>query len=789
MEQEELEKVLDSSWQAFRTHLLRSLDQHRVSYGNEVASKFVNNDSYLFAIDSTDLCKDSFPLGPLTPLSESPPAKLLEATELDTSQQLWEKKMKDEECRAECSMGSSSGAASYKIGASYLESRIAHLSTDQQRAIQRRLRLRLGAISSSKLVSGKSLHEAICALGLTRYGVEEINEVVNDLGAFINLSFKNTKSRSFMGEDFLQEEFHRFGMPAWRWPQQRDSISTIHAFGSDKNKKETRKFDAVPAKALMELLLAVDGDVPRRIFGPSLSTFEAIREVLLAGDTNRLVAELTAVRLNDLAAPPEPLHPLLLVEPVVAILIVANAVMMGFQTDPRYENWEGWIYFEVTFATLLLAEIFCRTRFQGCRKFWCGQEASWNYFDVFLAATGMTDIIMRVALRDTVEFFGVQSVLRLCRLVRLVRIIKAFRLKFMGELRLMVKGWIAGLWTLSLAFTLLFTVIYVISGFATMTIGNSPKTAELGLEAYFRTLPDAMFTSFRCFTGECVDERGFPIHDLLASEFGVIFILGYVVSYMLVSMGIFNVILGVYVEITMKAAKETEANTSEQHARESIRIARVTRELLKKFAAAYRAFQDFDDVDHFTQFGGLEVDNQGGFTDEDLPDDIAITKELFLLVVQERSVQALMDQLDLPANRAQLFDAIDADGSGTLQVAELVQGLLKVRGEVSKSDAVASLLAAKSIQSMVLEMKAELLEQINQFRKDFAAERTAPSVRTSWIPLQLNHAESPRLEEEMPVSIPQSRSPLSTLRAPTKPKILEALDDKPQISPKAILKP
>ena len=80
-------------------------------------------------------------------------------------------------------------------------------------------------------------------------------------------------------------------------------------------------------------------------------------------------------------------------------------------------------------------------------------------------------------------------------------------------------------------------------------------------------------------------------------------------------------------------------------------------------------------------------------------------------------LQALMDQLDLPANRAQLFlepkwmqrnwqglllqneaeciltprvrlqilprfDAIDADGSGTLQVAELVQGLLKVRGEV-----------------------------------------------------------------------------------------------------------
>ena len=30
--------------------------------------------------------------------------------------------------------------------------------------------------------------------------------------------------------------------------------------------------------------------------------------------------------------------------------------------------------------------------------------------------------------------------------------------------------------------------------------------------------------------------------------------------------------------------------------------------------------QDFDDPDHFMHFGALEVDNQGGFTDEDLPE-------------------------------------------------------------------------------------------------------------------------------------------------------------------------
>jgi len=649
------------------------------------------------------------------------------------------------------------------MGASYLESRIGDLSPEQQRAVRRKLRLRLGVISSKKLISGKSLHDAVCALGLTRYDLAEINDLVNNLAMFIGLSFSNAPSKSIITEDLVQEDFNRFGMPTWQWPKFRESISQMQHFSEKKSKKV---YEVVPAAPLMELLLAVDGDVHRRIFGASLPIFQAIREVLLAGDTNRLVAELTFVRLNDLAAPPEPVHPLLLVEPLVALLIVANAVMMGFQTDPRYENWEGWIYFEVTFASLLVLEILCRINIQGCRKFWCGLEAVWNYFDVFLAAAGWTDILTQVLLRDTPEIFGAQSVLRLCRLVRLVRIIKAFRLKFMGELRLMVKGWIAGLWTLSLAFTLLFTVIYVISGFATMTIGSSPQIVDLGLEPYFRTLPDSMFTAFRCFTGECVSDKGYPIHSLLASEFGNVFVFGYVGSYMLVSMGIFNVILGVYVEITMKAAKETEAQTSEQHSRESIRIARVTRELLKKFAAAYRAFQDYDEA--------VNVTHLNFATDDEFPDDIAITKELFLLVIQEPGVQALLDDLDLPTDRANMFEVIDADGSGSLEIAELVHGLLKLRGEVNKSDTVAALLATKCLQSMLAEMKDELLQNVGQIRKDFQAERAISSDQTSR--LRLSHLRSPCLED--PSILSRQMTPhLGQLGLPRKPEVLEEVDD------------
>ena len=58
---------------------------------------------------------------------------------------------------------------------------------------------------------------------------------------------------------------------------------------------------------------------------------------------------------------------------------------------------------------------------------------------------------------------------------------------------------------------------------------------------FFKTIPASMFTAFRCFTGECTDHDGRTIHSILAEEFGPVFIFSYVASYMLVSMGIFNV--------------------------------------------------------------------------------------------------------------------------------------------------------------------------------------------------------------------------------------------------------
>eukprot|EP00435_Cladocopium_sp_Y103_P051375 s638_g15.t3 len=757
MEQEILEKVLDASWCVFKQQVIQSM--HAVS-ARRLDSK-----------DSVSDCGTGANLSHIWSRGVSPDMYIIDhnsVTPSDFHEDLREDFREEQMLRriTSQSQGSAAHVADREL-APYLHSRLADAGKEHARAIRRRLRLRLGVISASKCVTGKSLHEAVSALGLTRYSLQEVSTLVDHLACFINLRFEKEKKDKLTA--VIEDD--NVGRAVWEWPPLKETHTSASSWMELDHPKRPPG-SLVPAQALMQILLAEDGEVHRRIFGQSLPTFRAMREVLLAGDTNRLVAELTFVRLNDLAAPPDPTPPLLFVEGMITWVIIANAVMtlgrMGVQMDPAYSDWDGFFWCELVFTSLLLLEVAIRYMILGWRQFFCGQQVFWNLFDLFLLGCALTDVT-REAISEGAQALNGSSLLRLCRLVRLVRIIKAFRLKFMGELRLMVKGLIAGLRTLSLAFTLLFVVI---SGFATTTIGTSKQTAALGLEPYFRTLPDSMFTAFRCFTGECVNDSGQPLHSLLAAEFGVPFVAGYVASYMLVSMGIFNVILAVYVDITMKAAKENEALTAEQHSRESIRIARVTRELLKKFAAAFRMFQDFDDSTHpcfqrldtsmFTddQIQEARLDLVPGSTGwvvfsiaqsfsnillgllvskvhsckvlekpvphHELPEiispateeNIAITKELFLLVIQDRSVQALMDDLELPRDRANLFEIIDADGSGTLQVVELVQGLLKIRGEVSKSDTVASYLATKSLQETVHFFKEDFSRQFAELRSE-----------------------------------------------------------------------
>ena len=104
------------------------------------------------------------------------------------------------------------------------------------------------------------------------------------------------------------------------------------------------------------------------------------------------------------------------------------------------------------------------------------------------------------------------SLLRFCRLIRLVRIVKVFRLKAMKDLRLMVKGLVAGIKTLVLAFTLLRP------GFGTNVF--KPKTVEPNKRAqkekpverhpFFGGVSNENLTKLICFLKGSLDITTIP---------------------------------------------------------------------------------------------------------------------------------------------------------------------------------------------------------------------------------------------------------------------------------------
>merc|ERR1711879_396477 len=85
---------------------------------------------------------------------------------------------------------------------------------------------------------------------------------------------------------------------------------------------------------------------------------------------------------------------------------------------------------------------------------------------------------------------------------------------------------------------------------------------------------------------------GRSIAKLLLDDYGLIFVAGYLVSFMVVSFGIFNVISAIYVEVTIEASKNSVEKSKRQRDRESVRVARITKELLKLSFEAERVYSN-----------------------------------------------------------------------------------------------------------------------------------------------------------------------------------------------------
>jgi len=201
-----------------------------------------------------------------------------------------------------------------------------------------------------------------------------------------------------------------------------------------------------------------------------------------------------------------------------------------------------------------------------------------------------------------------------------------------------------------------------------------------------------MFLVFRCTVGDCSLKNGTPaIMTLVSAEFGWLYAVIYVLTIMLVTFGIFNLIMATFVDNALKAAQTNERIRLRERLADSDRQVTVTSQLVHKLWK--RAQPAIKKSEAFNFNSAVEC---------------SITKDVFDDALLDPEVRQLLGDLDISEeDRIGLFDVLDADNGGTLQLYEIIHGVLKLRGEPRRSDVVQVSLMVRSLQEGMI----QLLEQ------------------------------------------------------------------------------
>ncbi|CAE7470422.1 Cacna1c [Symbiodinium natans] len=372
------------------------------------------------------------------------------------------------------------------------------------------------------------------------------------------------------------------------------------------------------------------------------------------------------------------------------MVIILNALAIGVSLDV-YRGHVAWQVLEYVFVVFYSLEFVVKVKVYGCRWYWCGPERLWNWFDWTCLAVMYVDLIITTVFlaegrvdAQTPEAISSLTMMKVLRLARLARIIRALRFKAFHELKLIVMGVFSGLRVIGWAIVLLIFVIYAIGVVLRNFVGDDPEQEE------FSSVLAAMFTCFRCFTDGCTALDGTPLSERLRNQYGPAFMVAYIFTIMLITVGIFNLIMAVFIENVMSSQfmrKQNEISETALHMELKIKD-----HIIRKLGLKRRSFRGSTDLK--TRSEGmdwvLQVEGRN------------VSREEFASWFQDADFVHALDEASIDASgRVGLFDVLDADGGGELSVDELVTGLMNLRGPVTKGDVIGIHLKVRYLVSMI----------------------------------------------------------------------------------------
>jgi len=380
------------------------------------------------------------------------------------------------------------------------------------------------------------------------------------------------------------------------------------------------------------------------------------------------------------------------------VVILANALVLGFQAEWSQGELH-WDIVETCFFVFYTTEILLKIRFLGVYKFFRGRDGTWNIFDTICLAMSLADVCLMIARRFVLsekEFGSTDLVgmMKVFRLARLARIVRSFRYKIFDDLKAMVLGVLSGARVLLWSIVLFFICIYV--------LGVCMKELVGGSHEEFQSVPAAMFSVFRCFTDGCVAYNGTPLHERLrrSLNLGGVFMVLYILMFLVITVGVFNLIMAIFIDnVVSTTVKRKQQDLGSREEEMRIAIEEMLVDMLRNATSRRKGTR--------SSMHAKSVLHERSKTcalamAQVRSERVLISRELFNTWLTDPDVLALFDEVEIDtATKSEIFDVCDVDKSGSLTPDELVSGLMRLRGPISKCDVIAIRLKVRYLTQML----------------------------------------------------------------------------------------
>jgi len=331
----------------------------------------------------------------------------------------------------------------------------------------------------------------------------------------------------------------------------------------------------------------------------------------------------------------------------VGLVITANAVVIGMETDlSTAKSYEIYQILEDLFLLIFVAELSLRVCAHGIVEFFASTnpDINWNLFDFSLVSIGVVDRCISILAQEgkSPRFFII--LMRVFRLLRILRIFRIFRV--LKQLYLLAMGFFDAVSSVIWVSLICALILYICAIILTRLVGRPSEDDPLALvkQEYFGSVVASMQTLFQLMAFPDM-EKFQPVYrdnPSLQAFFIMFVVFG---AFTMVS-----VLTGVITEGMLEKSKGRQEERRFERERARSQFIRKARKVFQAHSGSDCSFIDKRQFD--TCKDKVLALCEGDFMD--------------------------MRPKDLDA----MFDLVDYEGSGIIEIEELLYGMVQLSGEL-----------------------------------------------------------------------------------------------------------